>query len=176
MQGKGGIFIFHLFYLYLIMVITDVISVQQAKDWLQVDFPDEDPAILRLINSAVQWVEKYTYHYLYARTITKYTRSCQTGFPEYPINSFSVTDKTDTPLDPQPTPYYGATKTYVTCPVQSKVVLQVGYSTLNAIPSPLVEAVYKLITYLYENRDAYGTTLPIDVQLLINQYRRSPTL
>lgn len=163
------------FLVYLIMIATDLISVQQGKDWLQVDF-DDDAIIERLIKGSIAWIERYTSYYLFDRELTIYATSCVTNSPAYPINEITVKDKTGTLLDPQPMPTYGALRVYIPCPATSQITLKVGYSNVDDIPPPLLEGAYKLITYLYENRDAYGVTLPLDVQLLVNQYRRSATL
>jgi hypothetical protein len=152
----------------------DVISLQNARDWLVVDDNFDDTIITRLINSAVSWVEQYTCYRLYARDETFITTSCKTSLPYFPINSKSIKLKDDTDYTATNNTYfYAALSLIVDCPIQSTIMLNTGYTDPTQIPSPLLEACYKLITYLYENRDAYGTQLPIDIQILINQFRRS---
>lgn len=157
----------------------DVITLQQAKDWLVVDFDDQDENIERNIKTAIAWVEKYTCHLLYKRAITIPVTSSRTAIAFYPLADVALKNTADETLAAMITE--GATKTYVYysgyCGLgQNKITANAGYETIDLIPAPLLDACYKLITYLYENRDAYSSTLPVDIQLLINQYRRSATI
>lgn len=157
----------------------DVITLAQAKDWLVVDFEDQDGQIERNIRTAVAWVEKYTCHLLYQREITIPVTSSKTAIAFYPLEDIVLKDKDGVTLTSMISE--GALKTYVVysgyCGIgQNKITVNAGYASIDLIPAPLLDACYKLITYLYENRDAYSSTLPVDIQLLINQFRRSPTI
>lgn len=162
----------------------DVITLDQAKDWLVVDFSDADEIITRNIQTAVAWVEKYTNYYLYQRAVTIPVTSCKTAISLYPIADIVMKNRNGDIVTP--VIYQSALKTYVvygastglwvTNVGQNVVTLNAGFTNPSDIPPPLIDACYKLITYLYENRDAYSSTLPVDIQLLVNQFRRSPTL
>lgn len=148
----------------------EVISLQEAKSFLEIDFPDYDKKISDLIKASIQWVENYTGYLLYARDMELYSNGCQMEIIQYPINTVTVeNDKGDEVR-------YKSTrrtlKLLLTAPNESVVKLNIGFEDAEDIPQPLIEACYKLITYLYENRDAYSMGLPTDVQGLINQYRR----
>lgn len=163
----------------------DVITLEQAKNWLVVDFPDADEIITRNIQTAVAWVEKYTNYYLYQRPVTIPVTSCKTAISLYPIADIIMKDGNQNVVTP--VIYQGALKTYVvygastglwitTNVGQNVITLNAGFTNPSNIPSPLLDACYKLITYLYENRDAYSSVLPVDIQLLLNEFRRSATL
>lgn len=156
------------------MDALDVISLQNAKDWLIVQDSADNAAITRLIKSAVAWIEQYTCYRLYPRDETFTTVCYKTELPYYPINSKSVKLADGTTFDATYTTR--SLTLLVTCPEQSVISLNTGYDDPTGIPPPLIEGAYKLITYLYENRDAYSTTLPLDIQILVNQFRRSPTI
>lgn len=155
-------------YNFTCMSYLDVISVQQARDWLSAV---EDDGLDRLIKAAIDWVENYTSYRLYQRTETIPNSKCEQSIAWYPINVTSVTYQDASMAKYEK--YVLPTKLKIKCPWNSIITLQTGYANPADIPGPLVEACYKLITYLYENRDTYQATLPTDVQMLINQYRRA---
>lgn len=147
----------------------DVISLQNAKDFLVIDFPDRDPEIERHIKAAVSFVEKYTCHILYQRPASYQVtgkNDCYVEIYEYPITFTDTTIKKVNEIL--------SVKVYVKSGVQ--VLTTIGYATVDLIPTELVEACYKLIQYLTENKDIYGANLPWDIQMMINKYRRSPTI
>ncbi len=137
------------------------ITLQQAKDWLRVDFDDDDDLIESLIESAEQWVETYTCHVLSPRDIVLNGTGCAQSVYQYPINTSTVVGNTYSLF------------TDFTIPTGQTATINVGYANTALIPKPLITAVKKLVNYMYENRDTYTAELPTDVQVLINQYRRS---
>lgn len=152
------------------MTALDVITLEEAKQALVVDFPDQNDFITRLIQTAVARVEQYTCYALYERDV-EITSNCNrdNSLSTFPIEITGVTN------DGSETEYKvrkGALKTYVECRPYSTISATIGYSDRNEIPAPLIDACYKIITYLYQNRDAYASQLPNDIQLLLNQYRR----
>lgn len=157
------------------MSYLDVISVNDVNSWLSLDLDPEDVyadrEIQRLIKTAIDWVENYTSHLFYERQKVVANSKCDQSFAWYPIKTIMVTTQTDEAVTFKT--YAQPTKLRVTCPYDSKITLTAGYATPADIPGPLVDACYKLITYLYENRDMYTAQLPSDVQVLINQYRRA---
>lgn len=147
------------------MTALDVISLQSAKDYLRVDYSDDDAIITRLIYTAVDRIEQYTHYMLYKRSTTYAMHKNSIEIYDFPItidtdhkfsqNVLSIT-------------VYGC--------IGDNVHASIGYGAGGNIPQPLISACYKLIAYLYENRDVYNVTLPLDVQMLVNQYRRSATI
>lgn len=160
------------------MDALDVLSLQSVKDNLAIDYPDYDARISSLIKTAVSWVETYTGWYLYQRDITVYSTAWETNVSAYPVVLGQVKDNKGDVLNPQPLPKYKSLSFSICCPPQCSIILTVGFdvSTLDQIPETLIEAAQKLIVYLFENKDMYGTSLPTDIQILLNQYRRSATI
>lgn len=147
------------------MTELDIISIDEAKDWLSVE---DESALPRLISSAIGWVENYTGHKLYQRPVTV-TLDCP-GYLAigYPVDVVSVVDKNGDPV-----PY---------CLVGDRVkygrgaytlTANVGYAQKEDVPSVLIEAAFKMLTYFYENRDLYEIRLPQDVQFMVNKFRRN---
>lgn len=154
------------------MTELDVISLDSAKNWLSLDLTDTDPDedVTRLIKTAINWVETYTCYRMWERDEVVTTYKKETFLSQYPITNFTVTDQSDVPAT-----YYSKIypqRLMICAPINSKITLDVGYSDTTSLPGQLLDACYKLITYLYENRDAYEMALPLDVQILINQLRR----
>ena len=160
------------------MDALDIISLSDAKANLAIDYNDYDTRITSLIKTAISWVETYTGWYLYQRDITIYSTSWQTNISAYPAALGVVKDNKGDTLNPQPLPKYGSLSFSICCQPQCAILLTVGFASADIakIPEPLIEAANKLIVYLFENKDMYGTSLPTDVQILLNQYRRSPTI
>lgn len=158
------------------MDALDVISLEDAKSYLVVDFNDlaVNKEIERAINAAVAWVEEYTDYRLYQRDEVIISTGYETSIYQYPLTLGLVKDKDDNTLTVNVK--YGTLRQIVCCPPQSTINLAVGYTTADDIPGPLLSAAYKLLTYLFENKDAYTTGLPLDVQVLINKFRRSPAI
>jgi hypothetical protein len=166
-------------------------------------YTDDDATIERLIKAAVDWVEKYTCWRTYQRQEVVYNRQDNyympldyfpdygTGFytgspgihwtPKalsiylYPFTVVSVQDQGSPPSDVLYTTQRNALKTLLYALPNSVITLTTGFAVedIAQIPPPLIEAAYKWITYLYENRDSYKADLPTDIQILINQYRRA---
>lgn len=137
------------------------VTLQQAKSYLRVDFNTDDALIETLISTAEEWVSKYTNHILNPRTDTLDV-GCHEIY-DYPL-SYTAGDN------------FKVEKRSLKSIFEVKsgsVSLTVGYTSYADIPKTLITAVLKLVTYLYENRDIYTSDLPFDVQMLINQYRRS---
>lgn len=177
----------------------DVITVAQAKNWLIVEDTVDDADIERLINTAVAWVENYTCYRFYPRTEITYSHQLPgfnladwfppTGSGEwngntgmrtsplyvsiysYPVMIVSVKDPNA--ADVAYTQVFNPLKLLIYAPPNCIITLQAGYADPANAPAPLLDACYKLITYLYNNRDMYPTNLPTDMQMLLNQYRRA---
>ncbi len=158
------------------MAELDIISVQEADNWLSLQLADDDiygmQEVERLIKSAVAWVERYTGYRLWQRAETIPNSKCTQMIAAYPVSVTGVKNQNGDTITDFKT-YVMPTKLRINTPYNSVITLQVGYEDPADIPGPLVEACYKLITYLYENRDTYTAQLPSDVQMLINQYRRA---
>lgn len=164
------------------MAELDVISLEQAKNHLVVDLTDTyyDAQITGLIKTAIGLVEQYTCHYLWQRPKTYPIVGNKTCISDYPLQIIAVSDSEGNPVSSFNLQICnGVLDTcvnYYQCGNGGQIGALVGYSDVTDVPHPLIAAAYKLITYLFENKDAYMATLPHDVQLLLNQWRRSPTV
>lgn len=147
------------------MTALDVITLEQAKEFLVVDFDDRDAEITRHIKSAIGYVETYTNVMLYSRTKSYVLTGCSLEIYDAPITFVTADLKTR----------QNVLSVTVIGQANDTVNATVGYSDVNDVPGQLIEAAYKLLTYLFENRDIYSAGLPWDVQMLLNQWRRSPT-
>jgi hypothetical protein len=156
------------------MTPLNVISLQQAKDYLVIDYPDRDQEITRLIETAIAQVEQYTCYRLYEREETFFAYGYCTNLPYCPIVIDSVKNSDGDTVNYTETANPLAIN--LLCKPQSIITATVGYSDISDIPPPLIQAAYKLITYLADNKDMYTVQLPVDVQMLLNQWRRSATI
>jgi hypothetical protein len=178
----------------------DFISLASAKNWLNIDIADTDwdDSVTRLIGTAVAWMENYTSYRTYQRTEVFYSRQLPffnpanyfppfgSGFYNGPngirhtpegvsvyLFPFTVTSVQDVnSADVFYTVKINALKTLFYTEPNCVITLQTGYPDNTTIPPPLLEACYKMLTYLFENRDLYNVDYPTDIQLLLNQYRR----
>jgi hypothetical protein len=159
------------------MDALDIISLEDAKkELVMTGISDRDAEIESIIKSAIAWVEKYTDYRLYNRDEIINAVFCKNNLTQYPISITSVKNSDDE--DVTYTQKNGVLSLIIDCPEQSVITANVGYTEneVDDIPQPLIRAAYKLITYLFENKDAYTVGLPLDIQLLLNQYRRSATI
>lgn len=157
------------------MDALNVITLDEAKaELVMTGIDDRNTEITRLIKTAVSLVEQYTCYRLYERIESFNAIGCHNNLPYYPIVIDDV--KNSDGDDVTYTEKKATLAIVITCPVQSVINAIVGYDDVTDIPQPLVSAAYKIITYLFENKDAYSVDLPIDIQLMLNPYRRSATI
>jgi Na+/serine symporter len=153
-----------------------VISLDQAKNHLVVlNDSFYDAQITGIIKTAVGMVEQYTDYRLYQRDVVIPMVNCRHDIALFPITISGV----DNDGNAQAYKAYQRTLSIVVdCPTwyNSVINTSVGYEDVTKIPYPLIGACYKIITYLFENKDCYDATIPYDVQVIINQLRRSPTI
>lgn len=148
------------------MTALDILPLEDVKAFVNVDFDDYNAQLTRHINSAVSFIEKYTNVMLYNRNVTYTLNGCSLEIydapfafigtePKHKQNALSIT-------------VYGTSGDVISA--------SIGYNSLAEVPGELVEACYKVVLYLFENRDIYTAGLPWDLQLLINPYVRSATI
>lgn len=149
----------------------EVISLQEVKSLLEIDFPDHDMDISEIIKASIEWIERYTSYRLWVREEVEYATSCQMEIYTFPINSIEV--KNDKGDDVRYKSTKRTLKLLITAPEGSEITMNVGFEDLEEVPSMLTQACKKLAVYIFENRDAYPMTLPSDIQGMVNQFRRS---
>jgi len=147
------------------MTALDIISLQDAKDFLVVDYPDRDVEISRHIKSAIGFIETYTNVIMYERqTVYLMTGNCREIY-DSPIKFANPTIKTKQNI--LSVTVFGK---------QDDIIDSIiGYDNVEKVPSELIEAAYKMIQYLFENHDIYTAGLPWDIQMMCNPHRRSAT-
>lgn len=151
------------------MTALDLISLEEAKIFLRVDFTDDDSLITDLIYSAVETVENKTNQRLYQREITVKTYEDVTIYDE-PLNSIvGVVDEDDAAVDY--TTHYGFNTDvfFDECEKLKTLTLDVGYAT-DACPVSLKLACKAIIDYKYNNRQA--TDIPEAVEVELANYRK----
>ena len=152
------------------MTALNVITLEEAKEWLRVDFNDEDTKITELIHAAVQWVEGYTGLYLFNREVTHEvtaSESCAgtvTIFGKPNLTLISI-DGVTTDL---PTVRDGSFCIDSTAKV---IVYSIGYLNKSDIPQPLITAAKKFLALQYEESIDGQKEVPSEIRRLIDQYR-----
>lgn len=157
------------------MTPLDLISLIEAKDYLQVDFPDKDTLITSLIKSSIEQIEGATDRRLYERDEVITTNKEVYTTVVYPINSVvSIMEgTTELVLD---TDYAEDDNTYArifefNSEDVRTITLTVGYEA-GECPESLKLACLNLIEYNYNNRGA--ADIPANVAQRISTFRRSP--
>ena len=150
---------------------TDVISLEQAKLYLRIDEDQDvtDDEITHMINSALSFIEKRTQHIFKTRDKVYY-KDCalvqKATVYDYPINNpegegfiSGIVYKTNKAIVPT---------------VDGYVTLNIGYESLDDIPSELIDAALQLIkVWFYESEKQVNTTLvPLSVKEAIDANRR----
>jgi uncharacterized phiE125 gp8 family phage protein len=167
--------------------ISEPITLQEAKDYLRVDFNNDDALISTLITAARQFIEKLT-----RRSIAVAT--WEMSLDEFPqgeiiiplpplktINSISyIKDGTpqtfnDYEVDDysQPARIKGEWPETDNVLNAVKINFDAGYDT---VPEPLKQAILLLISHWYENREPVTTNgspanIPFTIDALVSQYK-----
>lgn len=147
---------------------TDVISLEQAKLYLRIDDGQTvtDDEITQMINSSLSFIEKRTNHIFKTRDKVYY-KDCalvqQVKVYDYPI------DNSETDLDIVYRQLYAIVPT-----VDDMVTLTIGYTSVDDIPSELIDAALQIIkVWFYEGEKQTNTTLiPLSVIQAIDVNRR----
>lgn len=142
----------------------DVISLERAKLYLKVDTlqTETDDEITSMINSSLSFIEKRTGHIFKTRNKTYYGTDCVVVY-DYPIvNTVTLYDIT-----------YRQTNAIVPT-VDGSVLVTLGYSSVNDIPSELIDAAFQLLkVWFYESETQTNSTLiPKSVMEAIDVNRR----
>lgn len=152
------------------MTALDVITLEEAKDWLRVDFPDEDAKITELIYAAVQWVEGYTGRYLFNRELTHdvtASESCAgtvTIFGKPNLTLISIDGVTDDLPEVRDNSFRIDSTAKV-------IVYSIGYLNKSDIPQPLITSAKKFLALQYEESIDGQKEVPSEIRRLIDQYR-----
>jgi len=183
------------------MTPLDIISLSDAKNYIKVDFGDDDALITSLISAAIAMVEQATNYRLYQRDELVYTSRVFYEAYQYPLNGYSVInhDSADTNIytvkykwmSLRTELFWGNGYWYTDynnqffapdvynlsgCTQNYVLTLDVGYTTVGDIPNDLITAAKEIIASAYENREATKEELLSSVGLLLTNYRRFATI
>lgn len=138
-----------------------MVTLEQLKEDLRIDFDDDNAILQRNIDAAVAIVEKYTSLVMVARSEQRIA-SVGKKFKVFMSPVLSVDGGTFEEFDDY---------TLIT-PNATTVTINYGSVSL---PN-LDKAVLRIAADLYENVEISSVALPIDVQLMLNQYRNDSFL
>ena len=123
------------------------ITISEAKEWLRVEFTEDDGLIYNLLTDVYAIVEKYTNRSLVEGSVTLYASAREElELPYQPINSItSITDFDGNPVDYTETPF-GITFEYPYPDVK------VEYTTSAFMEPGLKTGILEVLAWLYDNR------------------------
>lgn len=136
------------------------ITLEGAKQRLQIDFNDDDTILQEMLDSAVQVIEDYTQHSLTLKTVTLKSYGHPISFYQTPIVDINYTDKCKVQHKIDSVVFHA--------PFGTEIVISLGISDKKQLET----AVYQLTAYYYENREPDHARLPSDIQITVNQLRR----
>lgn len=150
-----------------------MVTLEDLKDELNIDFPDMDRKLQRKLDAAIAEVARYTDVYMYKKDIQVTSDGCPLEFFEYPLKIVSVKDSKGKDIKYSKQQFRLSTE--ITAPRGSIITLIAGDDPTykNAC---IDEGILRLAVYLFENVDAREVAIPLDVQLMINKERRSATI
>jgi len=175
------------------MTALDVISLQDAKDFLKVDFDDEDNLITSLISASIALVEQKTQYRLYQREEFEYSDGT---YPvqlfQTPLNCVTVVTLSGDAVkyatirrEPVRTvvcfdsyAYRGYADEFTTYGASSlpiyTIKCDVGFDDVEKIPFTMIQAAKTILAYMYENRDLAPTSVPSNVMMELMPFNRAP--
>jgi len=142
-----------------------ILPILEVKNYLRIDsdFTEDDGAIERMRDSALEYISKATNHIIGARDKDYFQNElCAIEVVDTPINSI--------PADLTPMYYSG----YVKFIGSDKITLNVGYATRAEVPSALLDCALQMVSILYYDSETnkVGEKWPEAIINIINQYRR----
>jgi hypothetical protein len=149
---------------------TDIIPLIRAKKYLKLDDPElphpDDDEVEEMINGALEFIEGYTNHIMYARDFTGHTGRIY----NYPLNSITGFNEDDL------SHYYqrNMDKCGIWPSYPDTVDYNAGYTELDQVPKSLVQAALQMLkVWYFESEKQVNTTLiPMSVMQTLDQKRR----
>lgn len=132
-------------------------TINQLKDELAITWNQDDNKLQRKLDAAIGIIERYTNRSLSQKTVTLVSYGRPIEFYGAPI--LSVTGAKTACYNPMGGTFFADEG--------DEIEVLLGVSD---IPS-LTEAVIRVAATLYENGEVSEVNLPVDVQLLVNQFR-----
>lgn len=135
-----------------------MVTLEQLKEDLRIDFDQDDAILQRNLDAAVSIIERYTGISISEKTLEFTGRDRPFKlYDVYPIDSIDGATFEDCG------PYY-----VITPDDSGFISIEVGDEDIPA----LNKAALRVASDLYENIEIRETTLPIDVQMMVNKFRR----
>lgn len=134
------------------MAYIDIITLEDAKNYLRIDdtLTEDDASIVRMINAAFRYIEKYTNVIVSARDIAYNIKDGYARIYDYPINT-DLDALTDYIFDKNSLYYIVCDNTGAT----TELTLNVGFADVDNVPEDLIEVAYEMIDLYYgESKDS----------------------
>lgn len=141
----------------LFSYICVMVTIDDLKDELLITWSQDDAKLQRKLNAAVDIVERYTNRSLVSKTVTRRSNGCPIEFYGSPIESINGATRVE----------YTSLGAMIYAKSGDVVSIELGESYITALD----ESVLRIGATLYENGEISEVNLPLDVQLLLNQYR-----
>lgn len=131
----------------------DIITLSEAKVYLRIDdtLTEDDNQILRMINSSLSYVEKYTNVYLRPTTKEYFFSNGLALVYDYPINTVSLD------FERQEKQQYS-----ILTSSSNKVSLNIGFTDVADVPSSLIDVAYEILDILYYQHET-GKSVKTDL-------------
>lgn len=139
-----------------------MVTLQDLKDYLNIDYDNDDSKLDRKLKSAIRIVERYTNHSLRNRVDKIVSNGLPIQYFFSPIERITGAKEV----------CYNDVSATIYSKSGDTIEIILGVSD----EPNLDEAVLRIASSLYENIEISEITLPLDVQLLINQFRRDDFL
>ena len=150
------------------MAYTDVISLDNAKDYLGIDDTSRDTEINRMISSALSFVEQHSNHIMVSVNKKYYYREDLARVYDFPITAVVSPDPDTTTVYT-----FAGYSEYVDSNTSNTYVeLTVGYADPADIPAPLVEAGYMIIEHLFNQKETGNSQIPQAAIQMIHSFKR----
>ena len=171
-------------------IVTEPITLAEAKGYLRVDATSEDDLITELITAAREWAENYTgkafgaktYTVLFSELLSDEYRLNLPYPPHATITSVNAVDREGTKtLLVENTDYYvsGAVKASIDIYGKNEAAYEVVYTTsADAMTANVKQAMLKVIADMYENRqnekEESNTPIKYDTMAMLAGVRLNP--
>lgn len=155
--------------------ISQVVDIQTVKEYLRIDYNDEDMVIQTMIQAAVGHVEQFIRRSLAPKTYELTVYDVDTpALPNPPVTQVDSVEVDGEEIIFKTFENIGKTFVQLNQPYNKAVITyKSGYEK---IPKPIEQAIYLLVSHFYENRETVvvGTSvvkIPFSVESLLYPYK-----
>jgi hypothetical protein len=150
------------------MAYIDVLPLADVKNYIRVDIVEDDADITMMINSAMEYIEKFTGHILYQRNMDYLLINGCARVYDYPINDL-VSPTTVTGYLKPGYKFYQNTNT-----TDETLTLDMGYALASDVPDALLQVAKEMIKVWYFDQDKQIETslIPNNVMNVLYTYKR----